>query len=277
MIDGTTRLIPHIGWPTTSFKAPLIYNPHFAAQRIAAAVVPVALKASAFEATFRPLMAIDNVLGALITMPHKVTVVRLLDSISRSVEMSGSCNAVVKRPDGSLAGDNFDGLGFVRSASAALGSLAGARALVVGAGGVGSAIVAALADAGVARLDVSDVDTASAGRLVAGVTRHFPDVDVRLGAPDPTGCDLAVNATALGMRPGDPLPFATEALAPSTYVADVVMSQHVTPLLREASLRGCRIQHGIDMLFEMIPAYFDFFGLPSTTAAQLRATADLTF
>ena len=115
-----------------------------------------------------------------------------------------------KRPDGSLAGDNFDGLGFVRSASAALGSLTGARALVVGAGGVGSAIVAA-----VARIDVTDVDTASADRLVARVKRSYPGVDARVGAPDPTGCDIAVNATPLGMGPSDPLPFSLPPTPPT--------------------------------------------------------------
>ena len=51
------------------------------------------------------------------------------------------------------------------------------------------------------------------------------------------------------------------------------MSQHITHFLAQAQAKGCSIQVGVDMLFEMIPAYLDFFGLPTTTAQRLRELA----
>ncbi|HEY2188872.1 MAG TPA: shikimate dehydrogenase, partial [Caldimonas sp.] len=97
------------------------------------------------------------------------------------------------------------------------------------------------------------------------------------GSNDPAGFDLVVNATPLGMRPGDPLPFDVDRIAPSTFVGEVVMTSELTPLLRAASTRGCAIQLGTDMLFEMIPAYLEFFGFPSATPDELRAVAQIRY
>ena len=78
MISGRTVVIAHIGYPTESFKAPLIYNPWFEQQRIDAVVVPMACRAQDYQALLRPLFRLANVHGALITMPHKVSTVALL-------------------------------------------------------------------------------------------------------------------------------------------------------------------------------------------------------
>ena len=77
------------------------------------------------------------------------------------------------------------------------------------------------------------------------------------------------------MNPGDPLPVDVTRIAPGTFVGEVVMSEDMTPFLQEAARGGCRIQTGLDMLFEQIPAYLEFFGLPSTTADNLRFVARL--
>ena len=111
MISGRTVVIAHIGYPTESFKAPLIYNPWFEQQRIDAVVVPMACRAQDYQALLRPLFRLANVHGALITMPHKVSTVALLDACSTAVKIAGSCNAIVKRADGTLEGDMFDGEG----------------------------------------------------------------------------------------------------------------------------------------------------------------------
>jgi len=79
------------------------------------------------------------------------------------------------------------------------------------------------------------------------------------------------------MRPGDPLPFDVERIAPRTFVGEVVMASEITPLLAAARARGCAIQPGTDMLFEMIPAYLEFFGFPSTTPDELRDVAQIRY
>lgn len=275
MISGRTKLVAHIGHPTESFKAPLVYNPWFEHVGADAVVVPMGVKAGDLAAILRPLFRMSNILGALITMPHKVEVVGLLDEVTTAVKVAGSCNAVRLEPDGRLTGDMFDGEGFVRGVLRKGRRLAGARALVVGSGGVGSAIAASLAGAGVATLALADARPASAEALAARLSAHHPGLEVVTGSTDPDGFDIVVNATPLGMTSGDPLPLDVERIAPSALVGEVVMKEVHTPFLRAALARGCEVQVGTDMLFEMIPAYLEFFDLPVATPDRLRALARL--
>src|SRR3954462_5540088 len=149
LINGHTDFIAHLGWPTHSFKAPMIYNPFFESVGVNAVVVPMGCQPANFPAVLRSLFTLENIRGALITMPHKVSVVDLLDEVTPTVKVAGSCNAVKRDANGRLVGDMFDGEGFVRGLRGKGVSLLGASALVVGCGGVGSAIAASLAGAGV--------------------------------------------------------------------------------------------------------------------------------
>ena len=275
MIDGNTTLIAHIGYPTFSFKAPLIYNPHFEAAGINATVMPMGCQAEDYPALLRAVFRLTNIGGALITMPHKVSTVALLDEASVAVKIAGACNAVKRDAAGRLLGDMFDGEGFVRALKTkgfALGSAAG---LVVGAGGVGSAIAASLAGAGIKRLVLADTNRAATEALAGRIRQHYPSLNVSAGTADPAGFDLVVNATPLGMKEGDPLPVDVSRMSPTALAGEVVMRTEITPFLAAARARGCSIQIGTDMLFEQIPAYLEFFGFPTTTAAQLRSVARL--
>ena len=277
MISGKTSLIAHIGFPTHSFKSPMIYNPYFEAEGIDAVVVPMSAPADGYPTLLKSVLGLTNVRGALITMPHKVTSMELVDELSTTAQIAGSLNAIVKRPDGSLLGDMFDGEGFVRGVAAKGLKLKGARALVVGTGGVGCAIAASLAAAGAAELGLFDPRTESVDALAGRLLTHYPDLRIATGTNDPDGWDLVVNATPLGMEAGDPLPFDPSRLAPESFVGEVVLKQEMTPLLMAAEARGCRVQIGLDMLFEQIPAYLEFFGYPTTTPARLRALAAIRY
>ena len=276
-IDGRTELIAHLGWPTHAFKAPMIYNPWFASAGINAVVVPMGCQPENFPSVLRSLFSLENIRGALITMPHKVSVVDLVDEVTPTVRVAGSCNAVRRGPDGRLVGDMFDGEGFVRGVQRKGLELRSARALVVGSGGVGSAIAASLAAAGVGAIALYDRQAASAEALAQRLRTHYPAIEVSTGSRDPAGCDLVVNATPLGMNAGDPLPIDMDRLQARTFVGEVVMKTEMTAFLDAAKARGCRVQVGSDMLFEMIPAYLEFFGFPSTTAEHLRAVARLQY
>ena len=277
MISGRTTLIAHLGYPTETFKAPLIYNPWFEQRGIDAIVVPMGVRAEDYEVFFDKLFRLSNVRGALVTMPHKVTTVALLDEASTAVRIAGSCNAVLRRDDGKLAGDMFDGAGFTRGLRRKGFEMRGCSCLIVGTGGVGSAIAASLAAEGVARMALSDTNAASAHRLAQRLREHYPALAVGAAASDPRGFDLVVNATPLGMNAGDPLPFDVSRLSPATFVGEVVMKQEVTPLLAAARERGCRTQVGTDMLFEQVPAYLEFFGYGTTTPDELRAVAKIAY
>ena len=277
MISGKTTLIAHIGWPTESFKAPMIYNPWFEKAGIDAAVIPMGVKPEDYPAALKSIFRFTNLRGALVTMPHKVVTNSLVDELTPTARIAGASNAILLRPDGTLLGDQFDGAGFVRGVERKGRRLAGTRVLVSGTGGVGSAIAASLAAAGVAAMTLHDASIASAGALAERLGQHYPKLAVEVGTNDPAGYDLVVNATPLGMKPEDPLPFDVSRLSPSTFVGEVVMKQEITPLLAAARARGCPIQLGTDMLFEMIPAYLEFFGFGTATPEELRAVARISY
>lgn len=277
MISGTTRLIAHIGFPTGTFKAPMIYNPWFEANGIDAVVVPMGCRGDDYAAFLPLVFRLSNIHGALVTMPHKVATIALADRVSVTARIAGAANALRLGADGALEADMFDGEGFVLGVLAKGQRLAGAQALVVGAGGVGSAIAASLARAGVARLALFDPNDAAARALAARLTGAYPALMVDTGANDPAGFDLVVNASPLGMNPGDLLPVDVERIDPATFVGEVVMKSEMTPFLAAAAERGCRYQVGTDMLFEQIPAYMDFFGFGRPTADDLRRTAAIRY
>ena len=277
MIRGSTSLIAHIGWPTHTFKSPMIYNPYFEQAGIDAVVVPMGCKPEHYAGFLRALFTLENVRGALITMPHKVATLDLLDEASPAVRIAGSCNAVRRGGDGRLQGDMFDGEGFVRGLRRKGCTVQGARALVVGAGGVGSAIAASLAAAGVAALTLYDSRAESAFALGERLSAHYPGIEVRTGRNDPEGHDIVVNATPLGMNDGDPMPVDVSRIPPQAFVGEVVMKAEMTAFLQAVRARGCRFQVGSDMLFEQIPAYLEYFGFPATTPEHLRELARLSY
>jgi len=237
MINGNTELIAHIGYPTHSFKSPMIYNPYFEHVGVNAIVVPMGCQPADYPAFLKSVFTLTNIRGALITMPHKVVTVGLLDDVTPTVKVAGACNAVKRLPDGRLVGDQFDGAGFVRGVQRKGLQLAGARV----------------------------------------IRDNYPAIDVKTGSNDPAGFDLVVNATPMGMNEGDPLPLDVSRLDASTFVGEVVMRTEMTAFLSAAQARGCRVQVGSDMLFEMIPAYLEYFGFPTTTPEVLRSVARLSY
>lgn len=276
-INGHTEVIAHIGFPTHAFKAPMIYNPYFEQQGINALVVPMGCQAEDYPVFLRAIFKLSNVRGALITMPHKVSTLALLDEVLPAAAIAGACNAVRLGPQGQLQGDMFDGEGFVRGVLRKGVKLQGASVLVAGAGGVGSAIAASLAAAGVAAISLFDVNAAAAQALAGRLRAHYPALQVHTGSNDPTGHALVVNATPMGMNEGDPLPMDVSRIAPGTFVGEVVMRTEMTAFLNAALARGCPVQVGSDMLFEQIPAYLEYFNLPTTTPDVLRAVARLQY
>ncbi|NDD24921.1 MAG: shikimate dehydrogenase, partial [Betaproteobacteria bacterium] len=241
-IDGNTELIAHIGYPTHSFKSPLIYNPYFEKEGINALVVPMGCKGEHYPAFLRSVFQLSNIRGALITMPHKVTTVGLLDEVTPTVKVAGACNAVKMDAQGRLVGDMFDGAGFVRGVQRKGFNLTGKRVMVVGTGGVGSAIAASMAAEKIAAISLFDVNKASCEALAQRLVKEYPTIQVGIGSNDPEGHDLVVNATPMGMNEGDPLPLDVSRLAPNTFVGEVVMRTEMTAFLQAAQQRGCRVQ-----------------------------------
>ena len=275
MITGATEIIAHIGYPTRTFKSPMIYNPYFEEIGVDAIVVPMGCPPERFAGFLQSVCGLTNLRGAIITMPHKVAAAGLVQELGPAATIAGACNAIRREADGRLRGELFDGEGFVRGARRKGVKLGGARALVVGSGGVGSAIASALAGAGVAGLSLYDVRVQAAEDLKARLASHFPKVNVSTGSNDPAGHDLVVNATPLGMKAGDPMPVDVARIPRQAFVGEVVLERPITGFLKAVQERGCRFLVGTDMLFEQIPAYLEFFGFPVASADTLRSIARL--
>ncbi len=275
MISGTTKLIAHLGYPTHSFKAPLIYNPYFEKNQIDAIVVPMGCKPEDYPEFLKLVFKLSNIHGALITMPHKITTMSLLAQISKSAQVAGACNAVRLGPDGSLEETCSTGKGSCEAFCAAGG----------GSKAVGRSWRAPAASAPQSRppwrrpalrsLALYDAQAPMMNDLAERLHRHYPSLRVVTGHRDPDGYEIVVNATPLGMNESDPLPMDVSRISPSAFVGEVVMKQEITPFLAAVRARGCEFQVGIDMLFEQIPAYLEFFGFPTTTAEELRAIAEV--
>ena len=191
--------------------------------------------------------------------------------------IAGACNAVKRNAAGKLVGDMFDGEGFARGAERKGQVIADKDILVVGSGGVGSAIAASLAARGPRSLKLFDVNHAACDALGARLSAQYPDLAVLTGVNDPQGCDIVVNATPMGMKAGDPMPMDISRIASTAFVGEVVMKQETTAFLDAAIRRGCKVQVGIDMLFEQIPAYLEFFGFPAASPDELRALARISY
>jgi shikimate dehydrogenase len=171
----------------------------------------------------------------------------------------------------------FDGEGFARGLERKVRHISGSTILIIGSGGVGSAIAAALAARRPGRLRLYDLQAASSEALAGRLRVHYPAIPIETGSVDPAGADIVINASPLGMNAGDPLPCDVSQIAPHAVVGEVVMKQDRTPFLAAAEARGLAVQPGIDMLFEQIPTYLEFFGFPATSAETLRELAKIRY
>ena len=161
--------------------------------------------------------------------------------------MLGVVSVIRRNPDGTWHGDMLDGLAFVKAQKDHGAQPKGARVLLIGAGGAGSAIAIALLEAGVRELIIHDADesrTATPFNLLSDLGHGR----VSAGPPDPAGCDLVCNATPMGMEDGDPLPVDAALLTSSMFVGDVIAGHGVTPFLKAAEAAGCKKANGAHMV-----------------------------
>ncbi|WP_432841635.1 shikimate dehydrogenase family protein [Dactylosporangium sp. CA-092794] len=260
-ISGRTRLFAVLGDPVLQVRAPALVNALFARLGHDGVLVPVQVGPADFETVLAGLRRIGNLDGLLVTVPHKFAARALADRVSPAAAAAGSVNALRREAGGGWYGDNFDGAGFVAGLRHAGVDPRGRTVLLAGAGGAGSSIAPALLDAGVAALRLCEPDPDRRDAVRRRLARHWPGRVTATALPVLDGVDLAVNATPLGLRPADPLPFDPAGLPGHAVVADIIMQPHTTALLRAARARDLTVHHGHHMLDFQIDAYRRFFGL----------------
>ena len=260
-IDGPTRLYGIIGDPIAQVKSPRLYSDVFAANQRDAVLVPIHIRSDQFAEAMPGLLAIANLDGLLVTIPFKMRVIPLVNRLLPMAAKVGAVNALRREADGTWSGDMFDGRGLVRGLRKQEVTLEGTSVALVGAGGAGSAVGVAIAEAGAARLRVFDIEQAKAAALVEKVARHYPGCRVDVGLPDWAEHQILINATPVGMRPGDGTALELDGLKPHTLVVDIIVKPDMTPLIARARQIGCRTLDGRVMLEGQVEEVLAFFGI----------------
>jgi len=260
-LSGKTRLYAIIGDPIAQVGSPALFNAAFRRRGAKAVLFPMHVAPSDLATVVSGVRRIRNFDGIIVTVPHKIAVMDLIDDVLPSGRRIGAVNAIRRAEDGRFIGDNFDGKGCVRALRDDGRAVNGKSVLVIGGGGAGRAVAHAIADEKPQRMRVVELDEARLADLIASVHAAHPDLPIESGPVDPEGFDVIINCTPLGMKESDPYPVDPERIAPGTFVIDVILKPATSPLIQAAEARGCPVQRGIRMLEGQVDAICDFFGI----------------
>lgn len=279
-VTGTTRVFFILGDPVAQVRAPEVYNHLFARHGIDAVLVPLKLPAVALPGFLQHGMAAENIGGFWATIPHKGQLAALLNPSDPVAQIAGAVNAVRRLPDGRLEAALFDGIGFVKGLDHFGIDVKGRRVLVVGAGGGGHAVAAAIAQRGPAALAVANRSRDRAASLVERLRPIVGAAAIVADSADPRGFDLVVNCTSQGLKADDPLPFDPARVDAGAAVVDIIMSKVPTPLLQQCRALGLQAEAGFEMLVQQVPEYLRFFGfdaLAKTLQSDLGEVRSLLY
>ena len=260
-----------IGWPIKHSRSPLIHNYWLKKYDVDAVYEKLAIepdKAPNFIST----LANSAYIGCNVTIPHKEAAFGAVSSRDQIARRLGAVNTVYLR-DSQVCGTNTDGEGFLTHLKTKFPEFAspGSKVIVVGAGGAARAIVGALHDADVARIGIRNRTTERVRDLevlYGKAIHHIEDSALDESLED---CDLLINTTSLGMENQPPLALDTRALNRRAIVADIVYSPLMTPLLRQAEIRGNPFLDGLGMLLHQAVRGFElWFGIRPEVSPELH-------
>lgn len=256
-LTGATRLHIILGDPIAQVKSPGGVTQAFIDRAHDGVLVPVQIGVGELDALLAVADRVKNLDGIIITVPHKFACFKHCRSASGRANFLGAVNIMRRRKDGGWHGDMVDGLGFVGAVRNKGYDPDRKRALLVGAGGAGSAIAMALVEGGVRELAVHDGDADRRDHLIERL-KSLGKADILVGSADPDGFDLVANATPAGMKPDDPLPIDVAKLEPTTFVGCVITAPAVSPLIEAARRLGCPTSTGTEMYNALQSSMVDF-------------------
>lgn len=245
-LSGATRVHFIVGDPIAQVKSPAGVTQAFRDAGRNAVCIPAHVTPADLAGWTKGVSLAQNVDGIIVTVPHKFSCFELCATTSDRAGFLKAVNTLRRNADGSWHGDMFDGMGYVEALKSKGCEPQGQRALLVGAGGAGSAIAYSLMTAGVKELAVHDADVVRRDALVArlaslGLGR------VSAGNSDPSGFDLCINATPIGMKDGDPHPIDSTKFTAQQFVGCVITTPAVPPMIAMARAKGCNTLTGADM------------------------------
>ena len=260
-ITGTTKVFGVIAYPTDHVRAPMVFNQLFAERSLNHVMVPISVPPSDFKAMILALQAQSNFGGLTATIPHKMAMADLCNTLGPAARISGAVNAVRFNVDGTIDGDNFDGEGFVAGMISQGHKIAGRTALLLGAGGAARAIATALCAHGVEVLKIQNRTNKNAVALVSALKDKggFEQASV-VTSHDGSNVDIIINATSMGLHESDSLPLALDGVANSTVIAEIIMKPEKTAWLADAERRGLLTHYGRHMLDCQVELIGKFMG-----------------
>ena len=254
-----TALLTIMGDPIRQARSPQMVNAILARRGLDDMVmVPLHVTARNFPAVIGGLRGLENFRGSIFTMPHKESVVALLDALSPECRQTNACNVLRRDSQGYLSGTMLDGEGFVAGLRSEGYEVAGRRIFLAGAGGAASGIAFALGKHGAAALTRYNRTRRRAEQLAERVKATWPSLEVTVGDASHSGSEIAINGTLLGMKDDDPIPMDPAGLAPGMVAAGVVIRREATPFLAAAARRGCAAHNGLPMLAGQIDLMIEF-------------------
>lgn len=235
-----------IGDPIEHSLSPLMHNAGYQALGLEAEYQRFRVEPGNLAEGIKGLCAL-GFSGWNVTLPHKETVISLLDTLTPQAKRAGAVNTV-KNLEGQLIGHNTDGDGFVRSIEGELKGFKGKKAVLLGAGGASKGIALALAEQGM-ELHILNRTPEKAKDLVQVIRQEGGTAASGEFAPGEwlKDVDLLVQTTSVGLH-GEPFPFSLGGISQQALVVDIIFNPLETIFLHEAKKLGCRTQNGLEML-----------------------------
>ncbi len=256
-LSGATRVHIIVGDPIAQVKSPFGMTLAFEQNSADAVCIPAQVPTKDLKPWFEGVSRARNVDGVIVTVPHKFDCHALCSTRSARADFLGAVNTMRRNQDHSWHGDMFDGLGYVKAIASKGFDLQNKKALLVGAGGAGSAIAHSLVLAGVKELAIHDANKTRRESLINRLNSLMM-CHVYSGSANPTGFDVAVNATPMGMNVGDPSPIDVEAITADMFIGCVITAPAIPPLIAAARAKGCNTTTGADMFVQVRELMVDF-------------------
>ena len=257
-LNGATRLYPLLGDPIKYARSPDWLSKHFAKRGMNYISLPLEVPDGNLDPVMKGLAATMNVDGLSFTMPHKITGYDYMATVTETSRLLGVVSAVRRNKDGTWHGHTTDGDAFVKAQIDNGATVDGARVLVLGAGGAGSAVVISMLEQGAKEVAVYDLDSSRSENIV-GLLKDKAGDRVRVAeTSDPKGFDLVSNATSMGMDDDDPIPIDPDKLDASMFVGDVIAGHGETKIIKAARAAGCKTADGDDMVVAVLDVMCDF-------------------
>ncbi|MHA3093029.1 shikimate dehydrogenase family protein [Acinetobacter brisouii] len=248
-LNGSTRLYFVVGHPIKQVKSPEGVTHELINKGLNAIVSPADVHPDHFPAFVESTKNMLNTDGLIVTVPHKITALQCCDQVTDRAKFIGAVNTM-RRTAAGWEGDMLDGTGMIQAIKAKHIQLKDKRAILAGAGGAGKAIAYELLMAGVTELAIFDVDTTRQQQLVEHLNA-LGQGKVIAHNNDPSGFDIVVNATPMGMNGDQSAAYLLDQLTAEMSVADVVTSPEKTPFISKALELGCTVVMGTEMFIQV--------------------------